>query len=101
MESSEWPKAMMMATIGIVGQNVPLNQPRDSEVSARWLGAGEGGSCHLLWSKIVSGHQITKATTITVVICMMRSAAELDSWMPRILLRQKYSVTSTPKKAAN
>ena len=35
------------------------------------------------------GHQIRKATTMTVVICMMRSALPLDSWMPLMLLRQK------------
>jgi hypothetical protein len=28
---------------------------------------------------MVSGHQISRATTITVVICMMRSALPLDS----------------------
>src|SRR6476661_1908504 len=92
---------MITATIGMLGQCVPLNHPRDSLVSTRWLGTGEGGSCHLPCSKIVSGHQIKNATTITVVICMIRRAAELDSWMPLMLLRQKYSVTITPKKAAN
>ena len=30
-----------------------------------------------------------RSTTMTVVICMMRSALPLDSWMPLILLHQK------------
>ena len=51
--------------------------------------AGEGGSCHLPWIKIVSGHQMSSATTITVVICMIFSAAPLDSSIPLMLLHQK------------
>ena len=32
------------------------------------------------------GHQMRNATTMTVVICIMRSALPLDSWIPLILL---------------
>ena len=32
------------------------------------------------------GHQISRMTTITVVICMMRSALPLDSCTPLMLL---------------
>ena len=45
-------------------------------------------------------HQTIRITTITVVICMMRSAFSLDSWMPMIFLRQKYTVTAAAKTAA-
>ena len=34
-------------------------------------------------------HQTIRITTITVVICMMRSAFSLDSCMPIMFLRQK------------
>ena len=43
---------------------------------------------------MVTRHQTIRITTITVVICMMRSAFSLDSWMPMMFLRQKYSVTT-------
>ncbi len=39
--------------------------------------------------KIVIRHQMIRITTITVVICMMRSAFSLDSWIPMMFLRQK------------
>ena len=48
-----------------------------------------GGRCTCGESKRVIGHQMRKATTITVVIWRMRSAFPLDSWIPLMLLRQK------------
>src|ERR1035437_2196963 len=75
MESSEWPNAMTTAMAPICGQMVPLNQPSDSAVNWRLRGIGAGGSLTLGASSRVMGHQIRKATTITVVICMMRRNA--------------------------
>ena len=43
------------------------------------LGSGAGGICAGPCNSSVSGHQIRKITTITVVICMIRSAFPLDS----------------------
>ena len=40
---------------------------------------GAGGKSQRPFRKMVSGHQISRMTTITVVICMMRSALPLDS----------------------
>src|SRR5438876_11251577 len=48
-----------------------------------------------------NGHQMSRITTITVVICIMRRALPLDSGMPLILLHQKYTVTATLKKPEN
>src|ERR1035437_8231548 len=101
MESSEWPNAMITAMAPIRGQMVPLNQPSDSVLNWRLRGSGAGGSLTLGASSRVMGHQIRKATTITVVICMMRRALPLDSWMPLMLLHQKYIVTATANTAAN
>ena len=57
---------------------VPLNQPNGfAEVQIGNVGGG--GSLRAPWIRMVSGHQIRKITTITVVICMMRSALPLDS----------------------
>ena len=59
---------------------VPLNQPSASSLKCRFAGTGAGGSVRIAAaSSSVIGHQIRKATTITVVICMMRSALPLDS----------------------
>ena len=44
-----------------------------------YLTTGAGGSSTLGASNRVMGHQIRNATTITVVICMMRNALPLDS----------------------
>ena len=79
MESSEWPKAMISATIGMDGQMVPLNQPSARGLNCRLRGSGAGGKWTWPRSRMVSGHQINNATTMTVVICMMRSALPLDS----------------------
>ena len=43
----------------------------------------------VLQKECVSGHQIRRITTITVVICMMRSALPLDSWTPLMFVHQK------------
>src|SRR5436309_2738312 len=99
MESSECPKAMMMAEKAIDGQTVPLNQPRPESLNSRLARMGAGGDWAGPWSRSVRGHQMRKITTMTVVICIMRRALPLDSWMPLTLLRQKYRVTMTPKKA--
>ena len=52
-------------------------------------GVGAGGRCQPLVISSVNGHQTSKIPTMTVVICMMRSALPLDSWMPLTLLHQK------------
>ena len=70
---------MMMATTGMVGQTVPLNQPSPSSLKCKLCNVGAGGICAAPCIRMVSGHQIRKTTTITVVICMMRSALPLDS----------------------
>src|SRR5277367_3793001 len=100
MESSEWPKAMIKAMNGMAGKMVPRNQPSDSLVNRRLRGSGAGGK--VIWPRIkmVNGHQINNATTMTVVICIMRSALPLDSCMPLVFCHQKYTVTMTAKKAA-
>src|SRR5580698_8450096 len=99
MESSECPKAMIKAIAGMAGKIVPLNQPRDSLVNCRLRGTGAGGKVTWPRSRMVRGHQINNATTITVVICIMRSALPLDSWMPLVFIHQKYTVTMTAKNA--
>src|SRR4051794_9010775 len=99
IESSEWPNAMMIATIGNVGQTVPWNQPRLSPENWRLDGIGGGGTWATPRIRIVSGHQIRNATTITDVICIIRSALPLDSCIPLMLARQKYPVTRIPKNA--
>src|ERR1035437_9837944 len=70
MESREWPKAMIKAMAPICGQMVPLNQPRASSLNWILAGTGRGGSCACPWRSKVIGHQMRKATTMTVVICM-------------------------------
>src|SRR5579871_2657762 len=100
MESSECPKAMTKAITGIDGQNVPLNQPSAVGPNCRLRGSGAGGKETWPRRMIVSGHQMRNANTMMVVICMMRSALPLDSWMPLMFIRQKYSVTIAAKKAA-
>src|ERR1700693_1274602 len=89
MDSRECPKAMMIATIGNCSQNVPLSQPWASSENMRLEGTGAGGSLHLFWSAMLMGHQISRMTTITVVICMIRNALPLDSWTPLMFIHQK------------
>ena len=91
---------MIKATMGMDGKMVPLNQPSDSSANCRLRGSGAGGNVICPRRMIVSGHQINSATTITVVICMMRSALPLDSCMPLMFCHQKYTVTTTAKNAA-
>ena len=38
---------------------------------------------------MVMGHQISRIATITVVICMIRSALPLDSCTPLMFIHQK------------
>ncbi len=52
-------------------------------------GVGAGGSVQRSFRKMVSGHQTSRMATITVVICMMRSALPLDSCTPLMLAHQK------------
>ena len=72
------------------GQDVPLNQPSafvgEMEVVQ---GSARGGICAGPCSSSVSGHQTRKITTMTVVICMIRSALPLDSCMPLMFSHQK------------
>ena len=41
------------------------------------------------WTTSVTEHQTIMTTAITVVAPMIFSALSLDSWMPRVLTRQK------------
>ena len=91
---------MTIATAVKDGQIVPSNQPRLSPVKCRLARIGAGGICAVPRIRIVSGHQIRKATTITVVICIIRSALPLDSCIPLMLAHQKYAVARIPKNAA-
>src|ERR1019366_10822758 len=50
--------------------------------------------------KTVMVHQISRTTTITVVIAMICSAFWLDSCMPWVFFRQKYATTITANPAA-
>src|SRR4029078_5977679 len=45
IESSEWPKAMLMTTIGICIQKVPFSHPCASLENVRLDGFGGGGRC--------------------------------------------------------
>ena len=80
---------MTTAMNGICGQMVPWNQPSASSLNWRFDGMGAGGICAGPRINSVIGHQIRKITTITVVICMMRSALPLDSCMPLMFSHQK------------
>src|SRR5580693_3643329 len=99
MDSSECPKAMIKAMAGMAGKIVPLNQPSDSLVNCRLRGTGAGGKVTWPRSRMVSGHQINNATTMTEVICIMRKALPLDSCIPLVFCHQKYTVTRTAKNA--
>jgi len=74
-----WPNAMMIATTGMVGQIVPLNQPSPSSLNSRFDAVGSGGTCAGPRIIKVSVHQTRKIATMTVVTCMIRSALPLDS----------------------
>src|SRR5665213_1654629 len=50
IESSECPKAMIITTIGISIQNVPLSQPCALSANTRLEGVGAGGRCQFLVS---------------------------------------------------
>src|SRR5882724_2649228 len=89
IDSSECPKAMMITTIGICIQNVPLSQPCALSENTRLEGLGAGGRCQPLVSSSVIGHQMSRMPTMTVVICMMRSALPLDSCTPLMFCHQK------------
>ena len=82
-----------------VGQMVPFNQPTASSEKFMLRGSGAGGSCPPRW-RTVKKHHTINTTTITVVTFMIRSASSLDSWIPRVLRRQKYSVTTMATAAA-
>ena len=91
----------MIAAIGTVGHQVPLNQPKPSSLNRRCDGVGGGGICAGPRISKVIVHQTRKTTTINVVSCIMRSALLLDSCRPLMLYHQKYSVTTIAKKTAN
>src|SRR4051794_17696592 len=101
MASNEWPNATNMTTRERCAQNVPYSQPSESRVRCRFAGTGAGGSVALPRNSSVSGHQISRITTITVVICMIRNALLLDSGTPLMLPHQKYTVTATLKNTEN
>jgi hypothetical protein len=54
-----------------------------------FAGVGRGGSGAPPWTNSVRPHQISRITTITVVIFMMCRALVLDSGTPLMLLHQK------------
>ena len=93
MARIEWPNATISTTKEICAQKVPLSHPSDSLV--RWMleGVGRGGKgtfpCRTPFITRVSGHQIRRITTMTVVICMMRRALSLDSGTPLMFDHQK------------
>src|SRR5579862_2764634 len=97
----ECPKATMIITKEICDQKVPLSQPSDSLVKCRFLGVGAGGNCTWPRSNSVTGAHINRITSITVVICIIRSAFVLDSGTPLMLLHQKYTVTTMLKNTEN
>ncbi len=71
---------MMINTIGIWSHIVPASQPCASGASVMFDGTGAGGRLVIRSFRIsVSGHQIIRITTITVVICIIRRAFPLDS----------------------
>ena len=80
---------MMIATAGICSQNVPASQPCASGASVMLDGSGAGGKVQRPFSRIVIGHHTTRIATITVVICMIRSALPLDSCTPLMFCHQK------------
>src|SRR5438309_1619871 len=90
-----------MITNGTCVQKVPSNHPQDLWVICRLEGMGAGGSWTLPLNASVNGHQMSRITTMTVVICIIRRALPLDSGTPLILLHQKYAVTATLKKTEN
>ena len=89
MASSECPKATTSIAALMLGQKVPSSQPSECSFIVRLAATGAGGNGAPPRSRSVRADQATSITTMTVVICMMRSAWPLDSWMPRVLLRQK------------
>ena len=60
------------------GATVPFSQPSASGWKCRLARTGSGTGLYP-FVKIVARHQMIRITTITVVICMMRSAFSLDS----------------------
>ena len=61
------------------GPERPLSQPRPSRLKCRFAGVGGGGICAGPPIEQCQGAPDQSITTITVVICMMRSALPLDS----------------------
>src|SRR6266446_2444123 len=91
----------MMATAAICIQRVPCSHPSASGPQSILDGVGGGGICAGPRVSRVIEHHMRNITTMTVVICMMRSALALDSLMPFVLLHQKYAITIRAKPAAN
>jgi len=86
---------LTLAAIGPVAGtfSVPCRHPKPTAVLAMHGLTDtrvpfDGGSGTGEW-RMVTVHQIIRITTITVVICIMRSAFTLDSRMPLVLLHQK------------
>ena len=90
MESRECPKAMMIITSGNCSQNGPF-EPALGVVGEHEVGGNRRRRKLplVLEQPCVMGHQISRIATITVVICMIRSALPLDSCTPLMFIHQK------------
>ena len=90
-------KLALVATIGAgvaIGLLWPTAQRSTAAAAAAANNAPEvvierNSDHHYYADASVNGHQMSRITTITVVICMMRRALPLDSGTPFMLLRQK------------
>jgi len=61
---------------------------------------GAGGRAPPLVRSVKTDYP-SRTTIMTVVICTMWSASLLDSWRPRVLRRQKYTMMPIASTAAN
>ena len=91
----EWPKAIIMPnTPRVRASGKFLSHPSESSVKRN----SRGGRCAPRTNIVIPHHTII-TTAITVVICMIRIALPLDSSIPRMFCRQKYSVTMIANSA--
>ena len=69
-------------------RSVCFKKPRASSLNFRLSAVGSGTDWYPCFIR-VSADQPRRMTTITVVICITRSAFSLDSWMPLVFCHQK------------